>query len=84
MVRRGEGEIRTEECGGEEDDDERPPDFERPVHVRLCVPEPEEADDDEEVEDLLRVALDVEDERVRDGRWGRDDHNHLRAVCACA
>lgn len=82
MVRRGEGEIRTEECGGEEDDDERPPDFERPVHIRLRVPEPEEAYHDEEVEDLLRVALDVEDERVRDGRWGRDDHDHLRAVCA--
>ena len=51
--------------------------FERPGGVRLVVPEPEEADDDEEVDDLLWVALDVEDERVRNVRRRRDDDNHL-------
>ena len=46
--------------------------------MRLRPPEPEEADNDGEVDDLLRVALDVEDERVRDRRRGRDDHDDGR------
>ena len=42
------------------------------------VPEPEKADDDEEVDDLLWVALDVEDKRVRNVGRRRDDDNHLQ------
>ena len=43
-------------------------------------------DDDEQVDDLARVALDVEDERVRDRGRRRDDDDHLcrqRTLASC-
>ena len=50
--------------------------------MRLVVAQPEEADDDEEVDYLLRVAFDVEDEGVGDvGRWA-EDYDYLGgSVC---
>ena len=41
------------------------------------VAQPEEADDNEEVDDLLRVAFDIENERVRDVRRRCDDYDNL-------
>ena len=61
--------------------------FERTRDVWLAVSEPEEADDDEEVDDLAGVAFNVEDEGVRNlrqkGQPGckvtgrRERHSHL-------
>lgn len=47
--------------------------------VRLAVSQPEKADDDEEVDDLLRVALYVEYERECDGERGTKNDNDLQA-----
>ena len=65
--------LLTEYRRGEEEHDQRPPDLEGARRVRLVVAQPEEADDDEEVDDLLRVAFDIENERIRDFR--RRDQN---------
>jgi hypothetical protein len=36
--------------------------------------------DDEQVNNLLGIALDVQDERVRYSRRGRYDYDHLQAL----
>ena len=69
--------LLTEYRRGEEEHDQRPPDLEGARRVRLVVAQPEEADDDEEVDDLLRVAFDIENERVRDVRRRCDDYDNL-------
>ena len=51
--------------------------FEWARHVRPPVSQPEEAEDDEKVDDLLRVALHVQNERVSYLRWWRQDDDHL-------
>ena len=49
--------------------------FERARSIGFVIPKPEEADDDEKVDDLLGVAFDVDNERVcnRRGRPNNDD-----------
>ena len=73
-----ERQRRTEYSSSQEEHREGPPDLERAGHVRLRPPEPEEADNDGEVDDLLRVALDVEDEGIRNRRRGCDEDDYLR------
>ena len=69
--------LLTEYRRGEEEQDQRPPDLEGARRGRLVVAQPEEADDNEEVDDLLRVAFDIENEGVRNV-WRRcDDHDDL-------
>ena len=52
--------------------------FEGTGSVGLVVPKPEETDDNEEVDDLRRISLHVEDEGIRN-RWrGCDEDDYLR------
>ena len=44
------------------------------------VSEPEEADDDEEIDDLSWVALHIEDEGVGHRGWRSDDNDDLRGA----
>lgn len=64
---------RTEDGGGHEEERERPPHFEWACCVWLLESQPEQADNDEEIDDLPRVPFNIQDEWVRDRRRGTDD-----------
>ncbi len=54
--------------------------FERARSVGPAVPEPEEADDDEKVDDLLRVAFDVDNKGISNRRGWPDNDDNLAAL----